>query len=83
MWGQRFITTATNVTEKKKAKNLIGFHSANNQQIQQSEGKGKKKTNIQKNLQNKLKHKSNKYFFLSRCYQSTFPHWESQSTSPP
>ena len=29
MWGQRFITTATNVTEKKKAKNLIGFHSAN------------------------------------------------------
>ena len=22
-------------------------------------------------------------FFLSHCYQSPFPHWESQSTLPP
>ena len=42
----------------------------------------KKGGKIQKNLQNKSKNKNNKCF-LSHCYQSPFPRWESQSTLPP
>ena len=71
------------MTEKKKEKlkSLIRFHSANKIDNYNREGdKGKK---IQKNLQSKSNHKNNNCFFLSHCCQSLFPHWESQSASPP
>ena len=81
---QRIITTIkkknVNEKKKKKLKSLVRFYSAN--KIDNNGGgiKGKK---IQKYLQNKSKHKNNKCFFLSHCCQCPFPHWESQSTSPP
>ena len=55
------------MTEKKKRlKSLIGFHSANkigkyNREMW-ARGGGMKKKKIQKNQQNKSKHKNNKYF---------------------
>ena len=52
-----------NVTERKQAnklKSLVRFHSAN--KIDNYNGWGGRK-NIQKNLQNKSKHKNDKYFF--------------------
>ena len=45
---------------KKKLKSLIRFHSAN--KIDNNRGGKKKKKKIQKNLQNKSKHKNNKCF---------------------
>ena len=84
MQRQRFITIK-NVTEKKeekkkRLKSLIGFHSVN--KIDNYNKGGKKEKKIQKNLQNKSKHKNNKCFF-SHCCQSPFSCWESQSTLPP
>ena len=49
--------------EKKKIKSLIRFHSANKINNYNVEaGKEKKKERIQKNLQNKSKHKNKKCF---------------------
>ena len=62
----RFIRAIKNVTEnKKKLKNLIRFHSANkidNYNRGGKEKRKKKRGRIQKNLQNKSKHKNKKYF---------------------
>ena len=50
----------------------------------EGEGKGTTTKKIQKNLQNKKsKHKNNECFLFSNCCQSSFPVWESQSTSSP
>ena len=65
--AQRFITTIKNVTEGKKKKQqqqkfkrLIGFLSAN--KIDNYNRGGEKEKKIQKNLQNKSKHKNNTCF---------------------
>jgi len=51
------------VTEKKEnLKSLIRFHSANKIDNYNRGGRKEKKNKIQKNLQNKSKHKTNKYF---------------------
>ena len=58
--------TIKNVTEgEKKLKSLIGFLSANKiNKYNRGETKGKKKRKIiQRNLQNKSKHKSHKCFY--------------------
>ena len=79
---QRFVTAIKNVTEtKKKLKSLIRSHSGNT--IDNYNREGEKGEKIQKNLQSKSNHKNNNCFFLSHCCQSPFPHWESQSASPP
>ena len=65
MQRQRFTTTIKNVTEgKKKLKSLIRFHSANKIDNYNRGGGGEKekRNKIQKNLQNKSKHKNNKCF---------------------
>ena len=83
---QRYITTIKNVTEKEKSsKAQLDFIVPIKLTIT-TEGEKqekKKKEKIQKNLENKSKHKNNKCFFLSHCCQSPFLRWESQSTSPP
>ena len=48
--------------QKKKLKSLIRFHSANKINNYNRGGKGGRKKKIQKNLQNKSKHKNNKRF---------------------
>ena len=55
------------MTEEKKFKNLIRFHSANKIGNYDRGGRKKKRRKkererIQKNLQNKSKHKNKKYF---------------------
>jgi len=51
------------MTEKKEnLKSLIRFHSANKIDNYNRGGRKEKKNKIQKNLQNKSKHKTNKYF---------------------
>ena len=63
---QRFITTIKNVTAGGaggKRKSLIRFHSAKKiDNYNRGEKKKEKKKKIQKDLQNKYKHKSNKCF---------------------
>ena len=60
---QRFITTIKNVIEGgKKAQNLISFHNAN-EINNYSRGGEKGEKNIQKNIENKSKHKNNKGFY--------------------
>ena len=66
-YRQRFIPTIKNVTEEKKFKNLIRFHSANkignyNRGGRKKKRRKKERERIQKNLQNKSKHKNKKYF---------------------
>ena len=65
MERQRFITTIKNVTEKKKLKSLIRFHSVNKINNHNRGGWKGKKIKIKKNpknLQNKSKPKNNKCF---------------------
>ena len=88
-YRQRFITTIKNVRGKKKLKSLIRFHRANKMDNRGGGWRGRK-DKIQKKLQNKPKHKNTKcfclfvcLFVLSHCCHSSFPCWESQSTSPP
>ena len=62
---QTFITTVKNVTEKekKKLKSLIRFHRGNKIDNYNREGKREEKEKkIQRNLQNKSKHKNNRGF---------------------
>ena len=66
--------------KKKKRKSLIRFHSANKID-NYNRGGGKKGKKIQKNLQNKSKHKNNKCFswvtavrFLSLAGSHSLPH---------
>ena len=68
------------MTKKKELKILIRFHSANKMTTTTEEEKKEKNP---KNLHNKSKHKNNKCFSGVIAVQSPFPHWESQSTSPP
>ena len=71
--------------EKKKAQKLIRFCSASyiNNYNREGEKEKRKKKKIQKNLQNKSKHKNDKCFSWVTVVKSPFPRWESQSTSPP
>ena len=48
--------------KKKKLKSLIRFHSANKIDNYNRGGKNDKKEKIQKNLQNKSKHRNHKCF---------------------
>ena len=48
--------------KKKKLKSLIRFHSANNIDNYNKEGKEKKKKKVQKKWQNKSKHKNSNWF---------------------
>ena len=61
MQRQRFIATIKSVTEKKKLKNLVVFHSANKIDNYNRGGK-KEKEKFQKKLQNKTEYKKSKYF---------------------
>ena len=85
MKRQRFITTVKSVTEKKKKfKSLIRFHSAHkidncNRGAKRRGKKEKKSKRIYKTSQNTRKIN----VFLESLLKSSFPCWESQSTSPP
>ena len=80
---ERLITTIKNMTEKNKFKSLTRFHSDNNIDNYNrggktgGGGKGKSKRIYRASQNIRI------IFFLSHYYQSPFPPWESQSTSPP
>ena len=78
-----------NVTEGKKIKNFIRFHSANeigNYNMGRGKEQNKQTNKIIKNLQSKAKHENNAGFSLITGlfnHQSPFPRWKSQSASSP
>ena len=87
MQRQRIITTIKNVAEKtkqnQKLKSLIRFHSANKINYNRLGEKGGGREEKSKRIYRTSQKIRIKMFFLSHCCQSSFPSWESQSTSPP
>ena len=67
--------------EKKKLKSLVRFHTANKIDNRGVGGKEKKEEKSQRIYRTSQNMRIINVFLLY-C-QSPFPHWESQSTSPP
>ena len=83
MQRQRFTRTIKNVTKKTKLKSIIRFYNAIKIDNYKRGGKGKKKKKISKRIYRTSENIGIINVFLESVLSESFPHWESQSTSPP